>query len=258
MQRTRHTLLVVLTAITAVSMLAATAMAQPGGGRGGRPGGGFGGGFGGGGFGGSGLLDVALREEVQEHLELLPDQVDDLKKLAEAEREGQRERMRGLFGGFDRNASEEERAAARDRIRKALEDAAAETKAKVDQVLLPHQSKRLSQLAMQRRLRGGIGGALSSDSLADELGISASQRETLQAKVRAAEEELREKMAKLRSEMQDELLQSLTAAQRAKYKDLVGEPFEFAQDTRGGGRGGDGGGGGRPTGRPTRGRRPAQ
>ncbi len=258
MRQTRANTLLVLVAVAVICLSSAAAMAQPGGGRGGRTGGGFGGG-GFGGFGGGGVLDIAMREDVQEHLELLPDQVDDLKKLAEAERESQRERMRGLFGGLDRNASEADRNAAREKIQQVLRSAAAETQAKVDEVLLPHQAKRLSQLAMQRRLRGGVSGAFSSDELTTQLGISSAQREQLQAKAAGAEEKLRQQVAQLRAEMQDELLKSLSPAQQAKYRDLVGEPFEFAQEERGGGGGRGGpGGGGRPTGRPTRGQRPAQ
>jgi len=230
-------------------------MAQRGGG--GRPGGG--GGFGG--FsGGNSVLGVAMREEVQKHLELLPDQVDDLKKLQEAERESQREAFEEI-----RNAGQEDRAAAFAKFQETQRRAAAETQKKVDNVLLPHQSKRLSQLAMQRRLRGGISGALTNEDIATQLGISSRERDQLTAKVRDAEAALRDQVTKLRNEMQADLLKNLSPEQQAKYADLIGEPFEFAADERGGGFGGQrgsgqpGGGRGRPTGgRPTRGQRPPQ
>lgn len=280
MRRARTTSLLVLVAVLAVCLAGTDVMAQRGtGGRpgGGAPGGGFGGGgFGGGGFGGGGFgngpLDIAARKEVQEHLELLPDQVDDLTKLAEAERAGQRDRFRDLFAGA-RDGTEEERAAARTRVQETLAKAAAETQKKIDEILLPHQSKRLSQLVMQRRLRGGVSSAFGNEELAAQLGITADQREKLQEKAAEADEAFRAKVAKLREEMQADLLKVLSPAQQANYQALIGDPFEFAADERGqggfgGGRGGQPGaggqpGGGRPAGgqnggRPTRGQRPAQ
>jgi len=257
MKVTRTNGLLVLVAMMAICLSSTSVMAQRGGG--GRPGGGFGG-FGGGG----GVLDLANRKDVQEHLELLPDQVEDLEKLAEDERAGQRERMQGLFSGFDRNASEEERNAAREKIQEVLRKSAAETQTKVDKILLPHQSKRLSQLGMQRRLRGGVSNVFGNEDLASQIGISDAQRETLQSKAQEAAGEFRKNVAKLQAEMQADLLKSLSPAQKAKYDELIGEPFEFAADERPafgqggpGGRPGQGRTGGRTGGR-TRGQRPTQ
>ncbi|HJN11432.1 MAG: hypothetical protein QGH33_16185 [Pirellulaceae bacterium] len=259
MRLTRTNSLLVLVAIMAICLSGANVMAQRGGG---RPGGGGGGGFGGFG-GGSSLLDVAARKEVQEHLELLPDQIDDLTKLAEAQRAGQRDRFRGLDFGALRDGSEEERAAARAKIQEAFRKAAADTQVKVDNILLPHQSKRLGQLAMQRRLRGGITAALGSEEMSTQLGISADQREQLRDKAREADAVFRAKVAKLREEMQADLLKDLSPSQQAKYESLVGKPFEFAADERGpGGRGGRTGGGrpggGQERGGRTRPQRPGQ
>ncbi len=250
MRLTRTNSLLVLVAVVAICLSGVNAMAQRGGG--GRPGGG-GGGFGG---GGSSLLDVAARKEVQEHLELLPDQINDLAKLREDEAAGRRDRFGGLDFRALRDGSDAERAAARAKIQETFRKAAAETKLKVDDILLPHQAKRLAQLATQRRLRGGISSVFGNEELSGQLGISPDQREELQEKARKADAEFRTKVAKLREEMQADLLKELLSpAQQAKYASLVGKPFEFAQDQRGqggfgqGGRGGQPGGGGRPGGR---------
>ena len=248
MRLKRTNSLLVLVAVMAICLSGANAMAQRGGG--GRPGGGFGG-FG----GGSSLLDVAARKEVQEHLELLPDQIDDLAKLRDDERAGARDRFGGLDFRALRDGSDAERAAARAKIQETFRKAAAETQGKVEEVLLPHQAKRLTQLATQRRLRGGISGVFGNEELSSQLGISNNEREELQDKARQADEEFRAKVAKLREEMQADLLKELLSpTQQAKYASLVGKPFEFAPDQRGGGGFGQGGRGGRPgsgrTGRP--------
>jgi len=247
MRLTRANSLLVLVAVVAICLSGPNAMAQRGGG--GRPGGGFGG------FGGSSLLEVAARKEVQEHLELLPDQIDDLAKLREDETAGRRDLFRGLDFRALRGGSDAENAAARAKLQETLRKAAAETKLKVDDILLPHQANRLTQLATQRRLRGGISSVFGNEDLSGQLGISPDQREELQEKARKADAEFRAKVAKLREEMQADLLKELLSpAQQAKYASLVGKPFEFAQDPRGSGGFGQGGRGGQPgggrTGRP--------
>lgn len=230
--------------VCVVSLSIATAQGQPGGGRGGR-GGGFGGRPGGFGGGGGGLVGVLSREEVRKELELLPDQVEDLQKLGE----GRRGRMGEMFSGLRDIEDREERMA---KFREIMEKAQKEIEKDVSKILLPHQMKRAKQLSFQLSLRGGgTGRALMGGPLADELGISESQREKLREKAEKLEQELRQKRAELRAKAQEELLKELTPQQQTKFKDMVGDPFEFQfqrpQPRPGGGGGGDGGrrGGGR-------------
>ena len=115
---------------------------------------------------------------------------------------------------------------------------------------------------MQRRLRGGIGGALDNEEIVSQLALGQRDIDALKAKAEKAEEAFRDQVAALRREMQADLLKALSPAQQAKYQDLVGDPFEFAADERtnfgqGGQPGGGRQGGGRPGGG-TRGQRPTQ
>lgn len=227
-----------LTLLAAAGVLAfcvsSVAMAQPGrGGRGGR-GGGFGGGPGGG-PGGGGLTGVLMREDVQKELEMVPDQVDDIRKLLE----GRRERMGEMFSGLRDIEDREERGR---KFREIMEKAQAEQEKEVGKILLPHQLKRAKQLAFQQRLRGGAGRALTGGgSLAEELGITEAQQEKLRAANEKLQNELRQKIAELQKEAQEELLKVLTSQQQAKFKDLVGEPFDFQPMQFGGPGGGPGG-----------------
>jgi Spy/CpxP family protein refolding chaperone len=242
--------------VVGVAAIAAAANAQPGGQPGGPPGGGRGGfgfGFGGpggfGGFGGGSLADVLRREDVRKELELLEDQVEKLQKLAEA-RGGQ---MRDVLAGLQ-DLSEEER---REKIRERMEKAQAETEKQIGEVLLPHQMKRLKQLAVQMRLRFGAR-AMLEGSVAEQLGLTEDQKEKLRAKSEQLEEALRKKMAELRQQAQDELVKTLTPDQQAKFKEMVGDGFAFVDQPPqfggpggpqvGGQRRGDGqrGGGDRP------------
>ena len=211
-----------------LAMFAGAALAQPGGGRGG-PGGGFGG------FGTS-PIDLLGREDVQKELELLPDQDEQIQEI----RNSARDWMRNAFGEM-RDVPREER---REKFTKLLQESRDETQKKLDKVLLPHQAKRLKQLAVQMQTRGGVSRALLGGSLAEELDITDSQKEKLQKKAEELEAEMRDKLAKLRDEARKELLGVLSPAQQKKFEEMVGDSFEFQQSRGFGGRGpgGDRGG----------------
>jgi Spy/CpxP family protein refolding chaperone len=220
-----------LMAPLAVLLCVSDAAAQPGG-RGG-PGGGFGG------PGGGGLTGVLMREEVQKELEMLGDQVDDIRKLLEDRRGGMREMFSGLRDIEDRDERME-------KARELMQKAQADLEKEVGKILLPHQMERAKQLAYQQRLRGGAGRALTGGGpLAEELGITEAQQEKLRAKNEELQDELRQKIAELQKEAQEKLLKVLTPQQQAKFKELVGEPFQF-QQMQFGGRFGRGEGGNRP------------
>jgi hypothetical protein len=208
------------------------------------------GGFSGFGGGGSSLLEIAARPEVAKHLEFLPDQIADLKKVRDDENAGRRERFRGLFSGFDRNASEEDQNAARANIQKAIQQAAADQKNKVAGILLPHQFVGLEQLLYQWRMRDGLGSLFRSEEMTAKIGVTTTRkREELASKYTVAQAEIRAALKKLQKEMEERFLQeNLTQDEHGKYKKMVGPPFVFVQQPRGQGgfgqgRGGETGGG---------------
>lgn len=189
-------------------------------------------GRGGGGFGsfGSSPSELLAREDVRKELELVDEQVRKLEDLAEKRREG----MRSMFSDLQ-GLSREERM---ERFRELFDKARADHKAEIDKILLPHQSKRLDQLSLQMRLRGGTVRALADDQMAEQLGITAEQGEKIRVKSEELEQEIRRKIAEIRKQAQEELLQLLTPKQREKWKDMVGDPFEFQRIDFGHGRGG--------------------
>jgi len=107
----------------------------------------------------------------------------------------------------------------------------------VDGILLPHQQKRLKQLFFQRQTARGNSG-LMNGPIADELNLSEEQIEKMRAAAEKAQQELREKVAALQKEAREKVLAFLTKEQRAKFDELIGEPFDFGND-RGRGRGGN-------------------
>lgn len=206
---------------------------------------GFGFGFGGG-LGGGGPLALLQRTDVQEELVLVDDQKAQLRALNDKARDRMGELFRGGRGGEGGTAGNDRRDELRETFRKFNE----EMQAEVDKILLPHQSKRLKQLEVQMRMRGGVMGALSGD-VASQLGISEDQQDKLREKAQGLEQELRKKTAELRKQMQEQLLTELSPEQRKQFNEMVGEPFEFRDEGPPGGgpggfrgRGGEGGPGG--------------
>jgi Spy/CpxP family protein refolding chaperone len=178
--------------------------------------GGFGGGGGLGGFDRSGLF-LLSQDSVQKELKLSPDQASQVNNLLEKSRES--------FGGF-RDLSREER-------RRRMEETAKANEAAVQNILDENQSKRLRQIALQQR--GGW--ALADPKIADELELTADQKDQINSIQEDARNEMRniaeggdrqqarERFQALRKSTGQKLEALLTPEQQAKWKALQGEPF---------------------------------
>jgi Spy/CpxP family protein refolding chaperone len=209
---------VCLAGAVALSLLPSLASAQPG--------------RGGGAFGGGGDMMLLNDENVQKDLEILDSQKEKLAAL----REKIGEEMRALFQGGAGGGSD-----AREKIREKMEGFQKE----VTEILLPHQRDRLKQIGVQSRLRFGS----TSNAIGDALELSDDDKKKLADKDKELTAEMNKEIAKIREKYRDKLLDVLGPEQKAKWKQLVGNPVEFAAPQIGqGGRGGGGAGGagGRP------------
>ena len=145
----------------------------------------------GGGFGS--LLD---REEVQKELDLVDDQIEDLKKI----REESRNAFRDLFSGL-RDLPADERRSAFEGLREKMQEQGEIAQKKIDKVLLPHQRDRLKQITFQQSVqRRGTASVFESNTVAEALGITDAQKEKLKEKSEEVAKELREKIEKARQE----------------------------------------------------------
>ena len=156
---------------------------------------------------------------VQKDLELVDDQID---KLRDMQREFGRE-MKEQIGDLTKGDFD------KDRIKDigALVTRLRETqKSQMEQLLLPHQLDRLKQVRLQRHMEAaGTAGALGG-KIAEELGITAEQKQLLKEREQEIKQEMAEKMAKLREEAREELLEVLNPTQREKLKQMIGEKFK--------------------------------
>ena len=196
-------------------------------------------------------LMILRSEKVQKELELMDDQKEKLKALADQVRE----EFQKEFSGF-RDIPPEERAVKMLELREKIKGRTEEIRAKIEsEILLPHQVERLKQLGLQARGAG----ALTDAKVLQELGLSDAQKERL-AKLRDRMEqerrgmfgqgggdpqkmseeqrrarfgEMRQKMEKLTKEITDEAMSILTPAQKEKLEKMQGKKFEFEFPSRG-------------------------
>ena len=236
-------------AVLMVTMVLASssAWAQPGGARGG-----FRGGFGG--FGGTpNLMDLAGIEAVQKEIEALDDQVAAIKKAGEEARTA-RDSQRGQRPDFQ-NMSDAEREKAMTEMRARRDKEATAANAKLGQILLPHQMKRLQEISLQQR--GTM--ALSDPKVAAELKVTDEQKKKLEEVANAnmetmrtqmqqlfqggnrdeqAREQARTKMQEMRKQADEKVLAVLTADQKAQFAKMKGAEFKMPEGAFGFGAGG--------------------
>jgi hypothetical protein len=126
-----------------------------------------------------------------------------------------------------------------------------EEKAKLAEILLPNQIKRLNEIFVQVN---GVG-ALQDEDIAKELGISEAQKAEMTKVREAIDEAMRTqgreafaglddaaraaKFAEMRKANEDKVLAVLSPAQKTKFEEMKGKPFAMPE---GAGRGGFGGG----------------
>ena len=198
-------------------------------------------------MGGDPVIGMLRIEEVRNEVKITPEQAEAIKKIAESNRP-----ERPDMSNF-RNLKEEERQELFKKMQEKRETAHAAIREQLEEVLLPGQLERLSQLSIQQQ--GAR--ALASSEVVEKLGITDEQkkqlvevrgkvqklmRERMQEIFSSGDREgIREKMAEIRTEMEEEVMGVLTSEQRTKFDALKGEAFDMPKpDWRG--RGGREGG----------------
>ena len=93
-----------------------------------------------------------MRDEVQQELQLVDEQKEKVRGIADGMRTKVRDEMRGMFEQM-RDLSDEERRAKFDEIRTKCESINADMEKQLEKVLLPHQLERLKQIDLQTKIR---------------------------------------------------------------------------------------------------------
>lgn len=192
------------------------------------------GGFFGGRFGGDNVSSLAGREEVQEELKLSDEQKTKIREVLETARSDRRAAAEGF--NF-REASEEERAA----MREKMEQASKKADEQVLAILKEDQQKRVKEIALQQQ---GID-ALRDPEVIKALGIDEEQKailtgilekrdEKAQALFASAREggqegfrEAFQKRRELTEEAEKDAMAVLKDDQKAKFTEMKGKPLEL-------------------------------
>lgn len=191
------------------------------------------------------LLGLLRVEEVQQELDLRPEQIEAIENVSQ----------RGERPDFDRNASEADR---REAMRARMEEINKRAAEQLEEVLLPDQLERGREIVLQQQ--GAA--ALSDPEVAAKLDLTEEQKEKIAERQRAAREKMiasmreafgsgdREAIAKSMAEARESTLQEvlavLTPEQREKYESMRGEKFDLPASAMMRGFGGGRPGGGRP------------
>jgi Spy/CpxP family protein refolding chaperone len=175
-----------------------------------RPGIGFG--------GGAGQAMLLSQKSVQEELKLTEEQI---KKVQETQTK-QRESFQGL-----QQLSQDER-------REKFQALAKDNEKVVKDILKPDQVKRLKQISLQQR---GLQ-AVNDPEVATALNLTEEQKakvKSMQEENRTAARDLRQggnrdeartKLQEMRKANEEKIQTLLTSEQKAKWKELTGEPFK--------------------------------
>ena len=157
---------------------------------------------------------------VQKDLELVGDQLNQVQELqAEFARQ-----MKEQIGDISKEGLNKDRLKELPALLKKLRD---RQKEQMESTLLPHQIARLHQVALQTHMkRSGTAGALTSDKVVEELGITSEQIDRLKKRSKEINEKLAKDMEALKEKAKDELLKELSLDQQTKLKEMMGDKYE--------------------------------
>ena len=107
----------------------------------------------------------------------------------------------------------------------------------MDELLLPHQVKRLRQLRMQSLLqRRDLVQVLTADPIKSDLKITDEQSQELRDYQVQMQEDLQREIAKLQDKARSRLLSKLNPSQKKEVEEMIGETFVF-QNSKGNSKG---------------------
>lgn len=187
------------------------------------------------------LVSIAHNPRLRDELEIIDKQVSE---LAEVLRDYQQERQQFMME--NRKDMELAQQAAREgmgevaqgvmrELQKEMREKSAAHFKRINEILLPHQIKRFRQIALQMMLKhaSGYGDEFGMPlALADHLGLSPKEKESLRKTVEDARTEFSEEVKALRETTRNKILNAIPAEKRKEYHALIGDLFDVEQSIR--------------------------
>ncbi|QDT17562.1 secretin N-terminal domain-containing protein [Alienimonas californiensis] len=196
----------------------------------------------GGGRGPGGPPDLFENEGFREEVGLSADQIEKLRELREASREGlDREKIGEMF----RNATtDEERQKVREQMSEQFRAAEEKFQEQSKEVFTDEQRERYQQIQVRQR---GVSGAIESDDLAAELKLTDEQRDAMReirdaefAKLRESGDWAKFRDPEFRQQLEEKMLEKVSDEQRNAYQQKIGPAPSYDLFNRGDRRGAGG------------------
>jgi len=166
-------------------------------------------------------MDLLADKSVRAELEIVDEQFEDMKSMNQRLRDGLSDRLRSM----DLSDPKE--------VANAVRSMNLNVRSEMEGMFLPHQLKRLKQLALQRQLeRRGLVDVIVAEPIRSELDVTSGQEKTLRQAEKEIEEKLEREIQELRAKARKELLSNLKSDQRRRFEELVGEAFLFAKSEK--------------------------
>ncbi len=161
---------------------------------------------------------LIMNPQVRKDLELDDDQMKQIRDLQKDFTKRMQDRLN--FKNGDPNQYKE--------LGKIIQQINKEREEAMGAILLPHQSKRLKQIAAQMDMKNrGDANALIGKNMAEELGINDEQKKRIQDKAAEIKKEMEEEIAKIKEKGRKKLLRELSSDQRSKLEEMLGDKFEY-------------------------------
>lgn len=187
------------------------------------------------------LSQLSYNKDLQKELEIVGDQAEAVKKLAQSFQQKQmafHTENRETMAQIHKLMKDGEHSEARElgeKIQDQSKSLSDERMEQLNEILLPHQTKRLLQIAMQRRIKSmnpfndefGIPAAL-----ADEIGLSKKEKARLMETIEAARKKYYEELETLKKEANEKIMNSLSIEQREKMRDILGDAYDSDKSRR--------------------------
>ncbi|MFN3193333.1 MAG: hypothetical protein ACE361_22670 [Aureliella sp.] len=118
-----------------------------------------------------------------------------------------------------------------DDFQKIMDKNREQAEAAIEEILLPKQMDRIRQLAYQIDIQqnGGIGEALTSGRLGEEIGVHEDQKENLATRAAKIQSEAEQAILAIKTAARAKLFKELAPEQRKEALELLGDYFEFEQ-----------------------------
>lgn len=175
------------------------------------------------------LMGLLRNESVKAELELIDDQKEEIDSIMETMWSEMREKM--SQNRDMRDLSPEERRQRYAELREEMDERRQKYMEQISEVLLPNQLARLKQLGIQsssRRYGTGAIAVLFNKDFLDELGIDEETQEKLKKKTEEVLKELEQEVSKLRKKAEEEILSVLPSDVKKKFRESVGDSFDFS------------------------------